>query len=158
MCSILYFYGMAYLKIFLMELTGVSFCSDKTKLVFILVCFNRNICLKLPKLIFLLDNSASSFGLIHLSLKYLFRMIDDVNKQDNSTKFTLKISAVELETSLEEKYTDLLSDSRKSDFKTQNDSTFRFPTQSTIESVEKAVYYLDLLVNSRNCKCKFKYK
>jgi hypothetical protein len=88
----------------------------------------------------------------------LLRIIDDVNKRDSSTKFTLKISAVELETSLEQKYRDLLSCSKKSDFKTQNDSTFRFPTQSTIESVEKAVYYLDLLVNSKKCKCKFEYK
>ena len=140
-----------------MELTGVSFRSDKTKLVFILVCFIWNICL-ITKIDILLDNSASSFGLIHLSLKYLFRMIDDVNNQDSSTKFTLKISAVELETSLEEKYTDLLSCSKKSNFKTQNDSTFRFPTQSTLESVEKAVYYLDLLVNRKKCKCKLEYK
>ena len=87
---------------------------------------------------------------------HLFKTIDDANKHDGYTKFTLKVSALNIETILEEeKCTDLLSSTKKFLLKKQCESIFSCLTQLTIESVEKAVAYLDLLLNRKKCNENF---
>jgi hypothetical protein len=97
------------------------------------------------------DDSVESFGLAPMSIYWLFQLMDEQCIK-HGNKFCIKISAVEI-WGKEEKFKDLLDDNRASVEEAAAEAR-PLLLNSLVErkafNAQKAVYYLDLALNSRS--------
>ena len=87
------------------------------------------------------DDSLSSFGLIPLTIIWLYKLIDE-HRVKHSSRFTVKISI--LEVLEDEKVFDLL----KNDF-CEDNSISKTCYQLKVSDMEKALYYFDTALANR---------
>lgn len=116
------------------------------------------------------DDKFESFGVAPMSIYWLFKLIDDYSLK-HGNKFTIKVSAVEI-CGKDEKLIDLLGKNRPKSVsdKNQNDrerfaprisdrlaladnSLLNSLSEYKATNAQKAIYYLDLALNSRTSNC-----